>query len=45
MSNYSKLDKAVWDRYWGALSAEAARLPGSFEHDGVASFAELAQAP
>jgi hypothetical protein len=44
MSNYSKLDKAVWDRFWGALSAEAARLPQSFEHDRIASVAEPAQA-
>lgn len=43
MSNYSKLDKAVWDRFWETLTAEAVRLPHSLEHENLAGFSEIAQ--
>lgn len=43
MSNYSKLDKLVWDRFWAALSAEGAQLPQTFAQDGLPGFAAPGQ--
>lgn len=45
MSNHSKLDKTVWDRFWSTLTAEAARLPQDLEQQGQAGFGEAAQPP